>query len=386
MTAARPSDRARELAARSRRRHARLRGVGPRARRTPAHHRGRCAALAVGRAARDRRTILVAPDRAAVEYLARLDATAATPALRPHKEGVSPARRLDALRSDCGLWRRSTTGTCQTQSWARCPLIGRLIACSTPSAAGTRDRPVAHQPRTIAATREAYRGARGASSSCCPRGGKTRLGRHYVNVYAGRGQRALGRPPGGAVAQAAATLAKWAPSVCSRPTTTSGDAPVVVASVQTLAARGVGRLAAADLVILDEAHHYVAAQWGAVARAYSEALTSGSLRLRRGPTARRSATSSTTSSSAPRCGSSSAWAFLPRRGDRPAEAHRRPGNDARGGPRAPPWDSPRWCSARRSLRPANSRRPCPAAYVDGGQHLRDRAAALAVSRRARSTC
>lgn len=136
----------------------------------------------------------------------------------------------------------------------------------------------AHQPRTIAATREAYRGGARRILIVLPTGGgKTRLGRHYVNAYACRGQRVLWvAHREELVAQAAATLAGVAGAVgVLQADRDPGDAPVVVASVQTLAARGVGRLPAADLVILDEAHHYVAAQWGAVARAYSEALTLG---------------------------------------------------------------------------------------------------------------
>ncbi len=136
----------------------------------------------------------------------------------------------------------------------------------------------AHQPRTIAATREAYRGGARRILIVLPTGGgKTRLGRHYVNAYACRGQRVLWvAHREELVAQAAATLAGVAGAVgVLQADRDPGDAPVVVASVQTLAARGVGRLPPADLVILDEAHHYVAAQWGAVARAYSEALTLG---------------------------------------------------------------------------------------------------------------
>ena len=136
----------------------------------------------------------------------------------------------------------------------------------------------AHQPRTVAATRAAYRaGARRILIVLPTGGGKTRLGRHYVSAYAGRGQRVLWvAHREELVAQAAATLAGVAGAVgVLQADRDPGDAPVVVASVQTLAARGVGRLPAADLVILDEAHHYVAAQWGAVARAYSDALTLG---------------------------------------------------------------------------------------------------------------
>lgn len=50
-------------------------------------------------------------------------------------------------------------------------------------------------------------------------------------------------------------------------------APLVVSSVQTLAARG--RRPAARLVVLDEAHHYVADTWGAVAKHYGQAAVLG---------------------------------------------------------------------------------------------------------------
>ncbi|MBU0598971.1 DEAD/DEAH box helicase family protein, partial [Patescibacteria group bacterium] len=45
-----------------------------------------------------------------------------------------------------------------------------------------------------------------------------------------------------------------------------GEGPITVASIQTLVARG--ELPEADLVILDEARHYVAQEWGAVAARY----------------------------------------------------------------------------------------------------------------------
>lgn len=51
------------------------------------------------------------------------------------------------------------------------------------------------------------------------------------------------------------------------------DAPVQVASIQTLLARDA--LPEADLVILDEAHHFVAAEWGAVASHYTRARILG---------------------------------------------------------------------------------------------------------------
>jgi len=116
----------------------------------------------------------------------------------------------------------------------------------------------AHQPRTVAATRAAYRaGARRILIVLPTGGGKTRLGRHYVDAYAGRGQRVLWvAHREELVAQAAATLAGVAGAVgVLQADRDPGDAPVVVASVQTLAARGAGRLPAADLVILDEAQN-----------------------------------------------------------------------------------------------------------------------------------
>jgi DNA repair protein RadD len=135
----------------------------------------------------------------------------------------------------------------------------------------------AHQPRTIAATRQAYReGARRILIVLPTGGGKTRLGRHYVEAYAARGQRVLWvAHREELVGQAAATLGGAVGVLQADRREVS--APVVVASVQTLAAlqaRG-DALPAADLVVLDEAHHYVAATWGAVARAYENALILG---------------------------------------------------------------------------------------------------------------
>jgi DNA repair protein RadD len=51
------------------------------------------------------------------------------------------------------------------------------------------------------------------------------------------------------------------------------DAPVQVASIQTLVARG--SLPEASLVVFDEAHHYVAEEWGLVAQQYATAKIVG---------------------------------------------------------------------------------------------------------------
>jgi len=52
-----------------------------------------------------------------------------------------------------------------------------------------------------------------------------------------------------------------------------GEGPITVASIQTLVARG--ETPPADLVILDEARHYVAAEWGQIAAAYLGAVRVG---------------------------------------------------------------------------------------------------------------
>lgn len=59
-------------------------------------------------------------------------------------------------------------------------------------------------------------------------------------------------------------IAPWAPRT---------DTLVQVASIQTLLARG--EIPEADLVILDEAHHYVSAEWGAIAKQLRRALVVG---------------------------------------------------------------------------------------------------------------
>jgi DNA repair protein RadD len=51
------------------------------------------------------------------------------------------------------------------------------------------------------------------------------------------------------------------------------DAPVQVASTQTLLARGT--YPEASLLVLDEAHHYVADQWGSLAQRYSQSVRLG---------------------------------------------------------------------------------------------------------------
>lgn len=135
----------------------------------------------------------------------------------------------------------------------------------------------AHQARAIQGTRDAYRaGARRILVVLPTGGGKTRVGAHYVRAYAGRGERVLWvAHREELVAQAAETLrAQGVEDVgVLAADRDPGDARVVVASVQTLAVRDT--LPAAALVVLDEAHHYVAATWGTVARSYPEALTIG---------------------------------------------------------------------------------------------------------------
>lgn len=53
----------------------------------------------------------------------------------------------------------------------------------------------------------------------------------------------------------------------------AGEGPITVASIQTLVARG--EAPAADLVILDEARHFVAPDWGKIASAYLGAVRVG---------------------------------------------------------------------------------------------------------------
>ena len=141
-----------------------------------------------------------------------------------------------------------------------------------------------YQVRAIGQVREAWRAGKRAICLTLPTGaGKTVVGGEIVRSH-------LTKDPGNRVvwlahrielvAQTQSRLSDMiAPLTCGviaagQPQTP--DAPCQVASVQTLVARiGDGALPPATLVVLDEAHHYVAEEWGAIAQHYRDAARIG---------------------------------------------------------------------------------------------------------------
>jgi DNA repair protein RadD len=107
-------------------------------------------------------------------------------------------------------------------------------------------------------------------------GGKTRIGAEIAKSHVARGGRVIWIAHRAELVKQAATrltdegldVGIVAAGVAPTP-----NAPVQVASVQTLAARG--ERPGATLVVLDEAHHYVAAQWGEIAEHYVDAWRVG---------------------------------------------------------------------------------------------------------------
>lgn len=135
-----------------------------------------------------------------------------------------------------------------------------------------------YQRRTLEQTRAAYRAGKRSICVVSPTGsGKTRLGVEFVRGHLAKGGRVLWLAHRAElVAQAAERLfAEGLPDVgiIAAGIEPSPAAPVQVASTQTLIARDA--LPDASLVVLDEAHHYVAAEWGAVAVHYASAIRLG---------------------------------------------------------------------------------------------------------------
>lgn len=140
---------------------------------------------------------------------------------------------------------------------------------------GLRD----YQEIAVASTRRAI--AEGAKRICVvmPTGaGKTRTFAHVVALAVARGRRALWLAHRTElVDQGCAALVNLGLSVGAispRATTAPQPfAPVQVATVQTLVARG--HRPPADIIIADESHHYVAATFGALIRDYPDAVVIG---------------------------------------------------------------------------------------------------------------
>jgi DNA repair protein RadD len=142
-----------------------------------------------------------------------------------------------------------------------------------------------HQTRAVGELREALRAHRSVLLVLPTGAGKTRTASHVIGQYLSRAP----LPTGATYANARRVLflvhrielAKQAAAQLPAPVRViSGDlddgpedAPVIVASVQTLLARGLRP--EATMVVVDEAHHYVSDEWCDVVRAYDRALIVG---------------------------------------------------------------------------------------------------------------
>lgn len=129
-----------------------------------------------------------------------------------------------------------------------------------------------YQEQALSDTRAAYVDGKRAILVVCPTGGgKTRIGVEFVKAALGKGGNVLWMAHREELlSQARERLI--ADGIDRVGLIASGqrtiNARVQVASVQTLAARVRRGLPPASVVVFDEAHHFVAAQWGAVASAY----------------------------------------------------------------------------------------------------------------------
>ena len=136
-----------------------------------------------------------------------------------------------------------------------------------------------YQQQGIDAAKQAYRGGARAILAVCPTGGgKTRIGVEFVKGALRKGGNVIWL----AHREELLTQARdrlIADGIDRVGLIASGqrtvNARVQVASVQTLAARMNKGLPPASVVVFDEAHHFVAAQWGAVAAAYKDSTILG---------------------------------------------------------------------------------------------------------------
>lgn len=130
-----------------------------------------------------------------------------------------------------------------------------------------------YQDKAIRWLRRAVKeGARAPLLVCPTGGGKTAMGAHVAAGHVAKGGRVLWLAHRRElVHQAAGTLERVGLEVGHAGLKAS--APVQVASVQTLLARG--EAPAASLVVYDEAHHFAADDWGRLAKAYGTSIRIG---------------------------------------------------------------------------------------------------------------
>lgn len=130
-----------------------------------------------------------------------------------------------------------------------------------------------HQVHTYHRVRAEYaKGARAIVAVVPTGGGKTRIGTEVVKGGISRGRRVLWLAHREElVTQAAASLAKIGVphGVIKAGRPSSPNAPIQVASVQTLTARP-DEMPPADIIVVDETHHVVASTWRALLDAYTK--------------------------------------------------------------------------------------------------------------------
>ena len=137
-----------------------------------------------------------------------------------------------------------------------------------------------HQERAVEGARdEIRRGARAPLIVCPMGGGKTRIAVEICSGAVARGNRVLWLAHRRElVDQAAADLRKNGATdlgfiragFAEHP-----QRPIQVASIQTLLARGERSLPPAQIVVLDECHHYLSRDWNAIAKHYDNVIRVG---------------------------------------------------------------------------------------------------------------
>lgn len=160
--------------------------------------------------------------------------------------------------------------------------MGDAVACSVPDLPPLRDYQERGYADLRAAVRELLRAhpeqGCGALALCPTGGGKTRLGLEAIRGAIAKGNSALWiAPRNELVSQPIAKLHElgWhaVRSVAGGRVEGDPNARLTVASIQTLVARDYAP--PADVVIFDEARHYVAAEWGKIAGHYARAARIG---------------------------------------------------------------------------------------------------------------